>query len=99
MAKAAKSNVPALPDNQQFLEEAAARIIDRIKRTIENIIEVGRELRAVKERIGHGNFQLWIESEFNWGLKTAERQPFLGFNIPAIGPRVAADPFVLIRYL
>jgi hypothetical protein len=73
MPKAAKSIVPALPDEQQFLEDAAKRIKDRIKVTKENIIEIGRELTAVKERIGHGNFQSWIESEFSWSLKTAER--------------------------
>jgi hypothetical protein len=73
MAKAARSTVPALPDDQQFLEDAAKRIKERLNVTKETIVEIGRDLMAVKERIGHGNFQSWIESEFNWSLKTAER--------------------------
>jgi hypothetical protein len=72
MAKG-KSAVPALPDDEQFLEDAAKRINDRLRVTKENVIEIGRELMAVKERLGHGNFQPWIEAECGISQKTAER--------------------------
>ena len=33
-------------------------------RTVENIIEIGRDLALAKERLGHGNFLAWIDAEF-----------------------------------
>src|SRR5215213_10060611 len=38
----------------------------------ENIAGVGRELIAMKERLGHGSFMPWIEAEFGWTIRTAE---------------------------
>lgn len=53
--------------------EAAERIKLRLRRSAEDIIEIGRDLLSVKERIGHGNFLPWIEAEFGMTDKTAQR--------------------------
>lgn len=53
--------------------EAAQRIKLRLRRSAEDIIEIGRDLLAVKDRIGHGNFLPWIEAEFGMGQATAYR--------------------------
>ncbi len=34
-------------------------------------VDIGRELVAVKERLGHGHFLAWIEAEFGWSRRTA----------------------------
>ena len=34
-----------------------------MSRTVQDIVEIGRELAKVQERIGHGNFLPWIERE------------------------------------
>lgn len=34
---------------------------------------IGRELLALKDRIGHGNFTAWIEAEFGMSRHTANR--------------------------
>jgi hypothetical protein len=39
----------------------------------QSIIEIGRDLIRVKERLGHGNFLPWIDREFRMTEKTAER--------------------------
>tara|TARA_R110002020_G_scaffold150446_1_gene327143 strand:- start:7053 stop:7166 length:114 start_codon:yes stop_codon:yes gene_type:complete len=36
-----------------------------------DIIEIGRDLIAVKAEIGHGNFLPWIEKEFRVNLRFA----------------------------
>jgi len=42
-------------------------------RTAQDIVEIGRELIAVKDRVGHGNFLPWIEREFRMSEDTAAR--------------------------
>jgi hypothetical protein len=41
--------------------------------TIANIIEIGRDLLAVREIIPHGMFCPWLEAEFAWDERTARR--------------------------
>lgn len=68
-----RSIVPAAnPADEQFLRDAAARIKARINRTVMDIIDIGRELIDVKERIGHGNFLPWIDREFGMTDRTAQ---------------------------
>lgn len=53
--------------------EAAQRIKLRLRRSAEDIIEIGRDLMSVKDRIGHGNFLPWLEAEFGMADRTARR--------------------------
>jgi septal ring factor EnvC (AmiA/AmiB activator) len=46
------------------IRDAAVRIKVRMARTAADIIEIGRDLIAVKKALGHGNFLRWIEAEF-----------------------------------
>ncbi len=68
------------------LAKIAERIRTRMKRTVEDIIEIGRDLIAAKERIGHGGFGDWLEAEFDMSdsaatkfMQSAER--FGGKNV------------------
>ena len=54
----------------------AERIRERIRRTTTDIIETGRDLRLVKERLDHGQFVTWINSEFGMSPRSAQR--FMG---------------------
>jgi hypothetical protein len=53
------------------LEAVTCRIKDRLSRTVENIIEIGRDLTLAKERLGHGNFLAWLDTEFRMSDQTA----------------------------
>lgn len=52
---------------------AAERIRVRMKRTAEDIIAIGLDLVAVKERLPHGAFLPWIEAEFGMSQQSASR--------------------------
>lgn len=58
-------------DGREDVRDAAIRIKLRMSRTVEDIIEIGRDLIAVKKAIGHGHFLRWIETEFRMGHATA----------------------------
>src|SRR5262249_45505819 len=51
---------------------SADRIRERVKKTVEDIIEVGNDLLAVKEALEHGQFGPWLRAEFGWSERTAQ---------------------------
>ena len=69
------------------VEAATTRIKDRLTRTVENIIEIGRDLTLAKERLGHGNFLTWIDAEFGMSDQTAR-------NFMNVGRRFAKSKTV-----
>lgn len=56
-----------------FVQQQTGEIKGLMKRTAQDIIEVGQKLIQVKERLGHGNFGDWLEAEFQWSNQTAKR--------------------------
>jgi len=52
-------------------QTAASNIKLLLKRTSEDIIEIGRELTAVKDQLPHGQFLPWIAAEFEMSERTA----------------------------
>jgi Protein of unknown function (DUF3102) len=55
------------------LRTAAKSIREKVKRTIEHIIEVGFDLLKVKDALPHGQFGPWLASEFGWTDRLARR--------------------------
>ena len=56
---------------EEFRQESNIKL--RLKRTVEDIIEIGRELTAVKADLPHGQFLPWIEAEFEMSEWTARQ--------------------------
>jgi len=61
------------PDVRGDVQGHTRRIRALERQTGEAIIEIGRELIAVKAKVGHGNFGPWLSAEFGWGDRTARR--------------------------
>jgi hypothetical protein len=53
------------------VRSAAERVREKVKKTVEDIIEVGNDLLAVKETLPHGQFGPWLKCEFGWGKRMA----------------------------
>jgi hypothetical protein len=53
------------------VRSAANRIRESLHRTLAGLIEVGKELHAVKDVLPHGRFGRWLRAEFGWGERTA----------------------------
>ena len=43
-----------------------------VKKTVEDIIEIGSDLLGVKEALEHGHFGPWLKAEFGWSERTAQ---------------------------
>ena len=57
----------------QFVQQRASRIKVLIKRTAQDIVEIGQKLIEIKETLGHGRFEDWLKAEFDWTQMTANR--------------------------
>jgi hypothetical protein len=53
------------------LVEQAAAIRVCSKHIVEDVIEIGRRLTAVKAALEHGQFENWVKQEFSWTSRTA----------------------------
>jgi hypothetical protein len=61
----------ATADEQLAQRAQAIRVLG--KRTIANVIEIGHHLVEAKTLCGHGNWLPWLDREFGWSDKQAER--------------------------
>ncbi len=54
-----------------FVQKQTGEIRSLMKRTAQDIINIGLKLIEIKKRLGHGQYRKWIKAEFNWGKSTA----------------------------
>lgn len=55
------------------IAEQARKIADRIRTRIRaSVIDVGKDLLAIKDRLGHGKFGPWLAAEFNMSERAAQ---------------------------
>lgn len=44
-----------------------------LPKKLADMVEIGKDLIAIKDRLGHGNFMAWCKAEFGWNERTARR--------------------------
>jgi hypothetical protein len=57
----------------RFVQDARDDIRRLGKQTVESIVEIGRLLTEVKQRLPHGQWLPWLRAEFSWSETTARR--------------------------
>jgi len=62
-----------MADVDPVLAEHANVIRKLGKRVKEDVIEIGRRLKECKQLAGRGNWAAWLEREFGWSERTAQR--------------------------
>lgn len=55
------------------VQQRTSEIKTLMRRSAQDIIDIGQKLIEVKARLGHGHFGGWLESEFSWTQMTATR--------------------------
>lgn len=56
-----------------IVQQRTSEIKNLMRRTSQEIIEMGQKLIDVKYQLGHGNFRSWLKAEFDWSVQTATR--------------------------
>ena len=66
IAKSTRGHKAALTEHVEVIRSLG-------KQTIANVIEIGRRLAECKKMVGHKNFGCWLDREFGWSERTAQR--------------------------
>ena len=69
---AAKFNYEALDSQQRIdIQRATEAIRERLRKAAQDIWEIGRSLSEVQSKLKRGQFDEWLETEFDWSRRTA----------------------------
>jgi hypothetical protein len=60
-------------ETSRFVQQQTGEIRALMKRTAQDIFELGQKLINVKQILGHGRFGDWLKAEFGWGEWTARK--------------------------
>ena len=60
-------------ETQLVVQQRATEIKMLVRRSYQDIIDIGQKLIEVKQHLGHGNFRNWLQFEFNWSVSTATK--------------------------
>jgi hypothetical protein len=76
-----------------IVQQRTSEIRTLMRRTAQDIVEIGLKLIEVKARLGHGNFYTWLRAEFGWSesaavkfMQVAERFKSVNFTDLNIAP-------------
>lgn len=69
--------------DREMVQRAALDIRGRLKRTVEDMIEIGRQLIAVKAILEHGEFLAWIRVEFDQNIRDLQKSMQVAQMIPS----------------
>lgn len=61
------------PETRIVVQQRTSEIKTLMRRTAQDIVDIGQKLIEVKGRLGHGQFGAWLECEFEWTTTTAWR--------------------------
>lgn len=53
------------------VQQRTGEIRDRLRRSAQEIWEIGQKLVDVRSRLKHGQFDTWLKAEFGWSRRTA----------------------------
>ncbi|MDW4677752.1 DUF3102 domain-containing protein, partial [Escherichia coli] len=49
-----------------------------MRRSAQDIVNIGQKLIEVKEKLEHGHFRKWLKAEFKWSVSAATRYMQVG---------------------
>ncbi|MDZ8261462.1 DUF3102 domain-containing protein [Nostoc sp. ChiQUE01b] len=60
-------------DSEQriVVQQRTGEIKERLRRSAQDIWEIGQKLVDVRSRLKHGQFETWLKAEFGWSRRTA----------------------------
>lgn len=56
-----------------LVQQQTAEIRSLMRRTAQDILEIGQRLKEVKAQLGHGQFRNWLQSEFEMSVSAANK--------------------------
>ena len=54
-----------------IVQNCTGEIKERLRRTAQDVWEIGQKLVEVRSQLEHGQFEVWLSAEFGWSRRTA----------------------------
>jgi len=72
-------------EDLEEIEQKTLEIKMLVKRSAEDIIQIGKNLKIIKSKLNHGDFRKWIKEQFSWSISSATKfmqvyEKFKGVN-------------------
>ena len=64
-------NIIPQSDRRSIVRQRTEEIKERLKRSAQDIWEIGQKLFEVRSELAYGNFDSWLKAEFGWSRRTA----------------------------
>ncbi|GFE67423.1 DUF3102 domain-containing protein [Chroococcus sp. FPU101] len=58
-------------EQRLIIQQRTGEIRERLRRSAQDIWEIGQKLADVRSRLKHGQFDVWLKAEFDWSRRTA----------------------------
>lgn len=58
-------------EKRQVIQQRTGEIKERLRRSAQDIWEIGEKLAQVRSQLKHGQFETWLKAEFGWSRRTA----------------------------
>ncbi|MFN6514077.1 MAG: DUF3102 domain-containing protein [Nostoc sp. CreGUA01] len=58
-------------EQRQVIQQRTGEIKERLRRSAQDIWEIGQKLAEVRSQLKHGQFESWLKAEFDWSRRTA----------------------------
>lgn len=58
-------------EQRLIIQQRTGEIRERLRRSAQDIWEIGQKLADVRSRLKHGQFDVWLKAEFGWSRRTA----------------------------
>ena len=55
------------------VQQRTGEIRSLVRRSAQDVVDIGVKLGEVKQRLGHGGFGRWLEAEFQWSDSAAQK--------------------------
>lgn len=69
------------------------------RRTAAGMLDIGRDLAAMKERLGHGNFGIWLKAEFGDQERSMQRYMAAALAFPGESDTLSVLPISTVHVL
>lgn len=60
------------PEQRSLVEQRTSEIREQLRKTAQDIWEIGQSLAEVRAQLKHGQFETWLKAEFGWSRRTAD---------------------------
>lgn len=63
----------SIPDLAKLINDKVAQMVSAARTSFTRAIEVGELLKQAKDRVGHGNFEAWVNDHCQFSYRSARR--------------------------